>query len=110
MDYYQHSRRTTHSLLDRPIGKGITMAKKQDKSKESTTKTTSDSSHDFINQQLRGKLKRCMGQLCFEDGGITVKVNREKDLECAELVNKAILQGKRVVFELTPEDIELVES
>jgi hypothetical protein len=63
-----------------------------------------------ISTELRDKIKKCVGVLCFENGGITVKVNRKKDVECAELVNRAILDGKKVTFELTPEDVILVDK
>ncbi|GAH16640.1 unnamed protein product [marine sediment metagenome] len=61
---------------------------------------------------LKGKIRRCFGSICFTTGGdgeIVVDVDKSKAPECAELVSKYLLAKKRVRFNLG-EDQPVMDS
>jgi hypothetical protein len=75
---------------------------------EGKTKGEKTNASDY-RSELRDKIKKCQGVLCFEPDGIHVKVDKAKNLECAKLVDKYLLSGKKVTFELE-ENVEIVDK
>ena len=43
---------------------------------------------------------KCIGEICFTDDGIIVKIPKEADPECARRTADLILGGKEVKFEI----------
>ncbi len=49
----------------------------------------------------------CIGEVCFdEDGGITVRLSKDANPECAVLTAKTISGGKPVRFEVAPGQVK----
>ena len=55
---------------------------------------------------------RCIGEICFTDDGIIVKIPKDADAECARRTADLILGGKKVNFEIEtrPEEQDDQES
>lgn len=66
-----------------------------------SSKTENESRKSFI-EETRNELLKCIGDICFTpEGGITVKVDKDKNPECAKRVADYVLSGREVTFEVT---------
>lgn len=67
-----------------------------------TDKSDTNSRKKTVFDKQREDLLECIGGICFTpDGKIKVKVDKDKNPECAKRVADYVLAGNEVVFEVT---------
>lgn len=90
---YSHNRKS-RGVLDKKINGGNRLAKKKKRSK------AEDKDESYL-EETRSELLKCIGDICFTpEGGIVVKVDKDKNPECAKRVADYVLSGREVTFEV----------
>jgi len=84
------------------------MAKREINPEEAGTQSEDERHGVNYITDLRGKLVKCIGDVCFsdgDDGEIIVNIDKSKSPECAQYVSEYLLAKKRVRFDLGEQQV-----